>query len=173
MSGLDPITIASFLDELEKIAVAHGRTSVPKGRAGKRSMRAETLLRKEKDGTLFKHSDAAGSPQPVRGDSGDDPDAALPPKRAGDVPSKDRGNIPTTEKTGEPIRGDVGPMTSGESLYGGAETRKSKRKGEVPTQNNFDVQDRFDGRGEATTVQGPGVVQNSVNSGVNNPTEHA
>ena len=44
----------AFYDELEKIAASVRRMQVPKGRAGRRSMSVDTLLRKEKDGTLFR-----------------------------------------------------------------------------------------------------------------------
>lgn len=44
----------AFLDELEKIAVSRQRLSVAQARKGRRPMRVDTLLRKEKDGTLYK-----------------------------------------------------------------------------------------------------------------------
>lgn len=49
-----------FEDELRKIAASKSRMNVPKARTGRRSMRVSTLLRKDKDGTLFK----SGGPRP-------------------------------------------------------------------------------------------------------------
>lgn len=51
---MDPGWIPSFVDELEKIAISHGHMVVPKARSGRRSMSVTTLLRKERDGSLFK-----------------------------------------------------------------------------------------------------------------------
>lgn len=44
----------AFLDELEKIAASFKSLHVSKSRSGRRSMSVDTLLRKEKDGTLFR-----------------------------------------------------------------------------------------------------------------------
>ena len=44
----------SFLDELEKIAVSKHRMTVAQARKGRRPMRVDTLLKKEKEGTLYK-----------------------------------------------------------------------------------------------------------------------
>lgn len=46
----------SFLDELEKIAASGHRLAVPKTRVGRRSMRVTTMLKKDGEGTLFKHA---------------------------------------------------------------------------------------------------------------------
>lgn len=46
----------AFLDELEKIAISKGLLRIPQSRKGRRPMHVETLLKKEKDGTLFKES---------------------------------------------------------------------------------------------------------------------
>ena len=54
MADFESVRYASFLDELEKIAVSKGRMAVPHTRVGKRSMRVDTMLKKEKEGTLFK-----------------------------------------------------------------------------------------------------------------------
>jgi len=53
---------SAFLDELCKIAASKDRFSVAQSRAGRRSMSVDTLLRKEKDGTLYasKVADAVG-----------------------------------------------------------------------------------------------------------------
>jgi hypothetical protein len=41
-------------DELLKISAAKARMTVPQTRSGRRSMRVDTMLRKEKDGSLYK-----------------------------------------------------------------------------------------------------------------------
>lgn len=49
-----------MLDELDKIAVARKRMTVAQSRKGRRSMRVDTMLRKEKDGTLYKKAGKYG-----------------------------------------------------------------------------------------------------------------
>lgn len=155
-----------------------------------------------------KLGDAAGAPQDVRGDSKDDPGSADLPKRAGEVPSEGKGNIPTSEKTGS-LQGantQTSPVMSGEDLRG-AVANKARQRGDTPTQdvaadqpngriephaksitfdqsakpvkrgdtptlnNDMNKIDRFDGRGEATTITG--LAQNSNNVGAfNSPAEH-
>lgn len=44
----------AFSDELQKVAASKHRMAVPQTRSGRRSMRVDTLLRKDRDGTLFK-----------------------------------------------------------------------------------------------------------------------
>ena len=46
----------AFVDEI-KTAASQGRLTVPKSRSGRRPMSVDTLLRKEKDGTLYKASE--------------------------------------------------------------------------------------------------------------------
>jgi hypothetical protein len=46
----------AFSDELEKIAISRGRMNIPQSRKGKRPMRVSTLLKKEKEGTLYKEA---------------------------------------------------------------------------------------------------------------------
>lgn len=87
--------LAGFLDELEKIAAAHGQLRRPKERRGRRPMTVTTLLRKEKDGTLYK----GGYVADTRAAGADDPKAAVPVRRPGDVPSK--GPNVEAEKTGQ------------------------------------------------------------------------
>jgi len=152
--------LAGFVDELDKISSAHGRMHVPKERSGRRPMTVDTLLKKEKDGTLFKGADAAGAPQPVRG--GADGDGAAPlPKRAGEVPGRPS-MIPDSEKTGYVSPFPMTPIT--------AHPRSPKKRGDVPTQDDFNAVDRMDGRGEATTITG--LAQRSADIGVSNG-EHA
>jgi len=49
----------AFLDELEKIAAAREQLRHGKSRAKRRPMRVSTMLRKEKDGTLYKYTKQA------------------------------------------------------------------------------------------------------------------
>jgi len=47
--------LTSFVDEI-KTAASQGRLTVPKSRSGRRPMSVDTMLRKEKDGTLYKEA---------------------------------------------------------------------------------------------------------------------
>lgn len=47
---------AAFLNELQKIAVSRGRMRVPQSRKGRRPMHVDTMLKKEKDGSLYKEA---------------------------------------------------------------------------------------------------------------------
>lgn len=88
----------AFLDELEKIAVSSDRLRVvAQGRKGRRPISVSTFLKKDKDGTLFKHT---GNHEKVAGDNlGQagvpweegvaDPGAATKPKKRGEVPTKE------------------------------------------------------------------------------------
>ena len=128
--------LSGFLDELEKIAAAHGRMVVSKGRSGRRPISAAKLLAKDKKGKLFKKADAAGSPQDVRGDAGDDPEAAKLPKRQGEVPTRGA-NIPEDAKTGSVsvMGGDPNPFPTGATPA--APPGKLRLPGEVPSQDNI------------------------------------
>lgn len=44
----------AFSDELQKLAVSKDQLSIPQTRSGRRSMSVDTLLKKEKDGSLYK-----------------------------------------------------------------------------------------------------------------------
>ncbi len=48
----------SFLDELRKLAASKHRLSISKSRSGRRSLSVQTLLKKDKEGTLFKKAEA-------------------------------------------------------------------------------------------------------------------
>lgn len=87
------VTRAAFLDELTKIAVANARLdSTSKSRSGTRPISVDTLLKKEKDGTLYKKAeDWAGAPVDV-GVGVVDPASARRPRRKGDVPTEDDTN---------------------------------------------------------------------------------
>lgn len=50
----DPALRGAFLDELRKLAASKHRLSIPKTRSGRRSLSVHTLLKKDKEGTLFK-----------------------------------------------------------------------------------------------------------------------
>lgn len=164
-------TLAGFVDELEKIA-ASDKWTVAKGRTGTRPISVDNLLKKHKDGTLYKEADAAGNPQDVRGDSGDDPGAAKMPHRQGEVPTKEVG-IPVTAKTGQ-IQGantQTPAFTSGEDPFAFSEAKRPRKKGEVPSKDDGNVVDRYDQRESATTVHGLG--QNSSGIGAfNTPAEY-
>ena len=166
-------TLAAFVDELEKIAAAHGLSNIPKHREGRRPISVDKLLLKEKDGTLYKRADSQGNSQPVRGAGADDPGAAQPPRRRGEVLTKTPNISSESEKLGEVLRGEVSPFPTGDTSYSGyIEAKKPRKKGDVPTQDNVNVVDRYDGRGEATTVHG--LAQNSNSIGAfNSPAEHS
>jgi hypothetical protein len=159
---VNPASLASFADELGKIAASAGLAHIPKVRTGRRPISVDALLEKDKDGEwLRKKADSMGSPQDVRGDSVDDPGAVPLPKRRGEVPTKDPGNIPQSEKSGstplarrlERMRARLGPaektgtvpgantqtpaFTSGEDARAG--NSKARLPGEVPTQDNMSV----------------------------------
>lgn len=93
---MDPKFDACF-DELEKIASAKGMMHVPKGRAGRRSISVAKMLKKEKDGTLFKPSthlsgnvkEAWSSSEVPFSVGPADPAEARGVKRKGEVPSKE------------------------------------------------------------------------------------
>lgn len=55
------VSYDAFLDELRKIAAAKARMTVPQTRKGRRPMRVDTMLRKEKDGSLFKEAEDFGT----------------------------------------------------------------------------------------------------------------
>lgn len=188
---MEPQQLVGFLDELEKISAAHGRMRLSKSRSGRRPISVSRLLKKEKDGTLWKGAsllealnnaydryyreaglkvaDSQGNPQDVRGSGADDPGAAKLPRRLGEVPTKEP-NTPQSAKLGT-VRGDVSPLPVGEAPNANPEARKPRKKGDVPSLDDVNAVDRYDGRDSATTVHGLG--QSSSNIGaMNHPTEH-
>ena len=79
---------SAFADELEKIAIS--MRHMVKHRSGRRPMKVTTLLRKEKEGTLYKH--AQYSEQSSLFYTEDDPKtgkATATKKRKGEVPSRE------------------------------------------------------------------------------------
>jgi hypothetical protein len=130
-----------MVDELEKISASHGLTEVSKSRTGVRPISVDNLIKKHNAGTLYKQkkADSQGNPQDVRGSGADDPGAAQPPKRPGQVPTKDPTNIPMQAKTGM-VPGAVTqtlPVTTGEDMRAGNNT--APKPGYVPTQANMDT----------------------------------
>jgi hypothetical protein len=92
---VDPVGVlrSAFLDELEKIAVSRHRLSVAQSRKGRRPMTVTTLLKKEKEGTLYKHGQFYAPAQPFSTGPADPAEARRPKKKKGDVPSKEDGDV--------------------------------------------------------------------------------
>lgn len=63
--------LEAFQDEFVKISASRERMKVPKSRSGRRSMSVDTLLRKERDGTLFKSTPHAHGRVKVRDEADD------------------------------------------------------------------------------------------------------
>jgi hypothetical protein len=179
-----------MLDELEKISVAHGRLNqLTKSRSGRRPISARALLDKDKAGKLFKkEADSAGRPESVRGAGADDVGAAKVPRRPDETPSREP-NIPHEEKLGDvreafrraydfyydragkvaQVPGETtqtSPLTTGGTPP--IEAKRPRKKGEVPTLDDVNVVDRYDGRDFATTVHGPSTTLSGISNG-----EHA
>lgn len=83
---------AAFFDELEKIGAAR-KFHVSKERKGRRSISVHNLLKREKDGTLYKNSSSIGTVVPFAAPF--DANEARAPKRPGDLPSKEDGDTIT------------------------------------------------------------------------------
>ena len=82
---------AAFLDEMQKIAASRGRMRIPQSRKGRRPMSVTTLLRKEKDGSLYKDAAPVASLYALNA-SGPSPATDRPAtakRRPGDVPTLD------------------------------------------------------------------------------------
>lgn len=128
--------LEAFADELSKIAASHGLTVVSKTRTGSRPISVDRLLEKDREGSLRKKADSAGNPQDVRGDSVDDPGAAQPPKRRGEVPTHGSDDISVGQKTGSSGYQEITPpMSSGEEMRAG--NSKPRAYGEVPSQDRY------------------------------------
>jgi hypothetical protein len=85
---------AAFLDELEKIAASSKLLRHGKSRIGKRPMRVSTLLRKDKEGEIYKHGEGSmGNVVPFSDEDapGVTGRAAQAPKSPNDVPSREDG----------------------------------------------------------------------------------
>src|ERR1019366_124697 len=91
---------AAFIDELTKIAVKGKFLRGLSHRVGRRPMRVSTMLKREKDGELFKTTKAAGDgsipysnsdPQTSTGANGPTGTPATLPKVQGEVPSREDG----------------------------------------------------------------------------------
>jgi len=48
--------MSAFSEELSKLAAAKGKMSIPQSRKGRRPMKVDTMLKKEKDGSLYKYT---------------------------------------------------------------------------------------------------------------------
>lgn len=86
-----PYISTAFLDELEKIAVSGKRLRIAQSRKGRRPMRVDTLLRKEREGTLYRrtgndHKIAQIEPHVAGLVTGGE---VKPIKRKGDLPSRE------------------------------------------------------------------------------------
>lgn len=96
---------AAFLDELEKIAASSKLLRHGKARVGRRPLRVATLLRKEKDGEIYKFSGDGSMGNVVPFSNEDAPGvtgrAAQAPKSPNDVPSREDGR----ENSGTKIPG--------------------------------------------------------------------
>lgn len=57
MMDLTARVMCACATELLKVAAARARMTVAQSRIGRRPMRVDTMLRKEKNGTLYKHAD--------------------------------------------------------------------------------------------------------------------
>lgn len=95
MDSLFDVVRAAFLDELEKIAAASHMLRHSKSRVGRRPMRVGTLLKKEKDGEIYKHGGDGSVGNVVPFSDTDAPGvtgrAAQAPKSPNDVPSREDG----------------------------------------------------------------------------------
>jgi hypothetical protein len=137
---VDSVALTGFLDELGKIAAAHGLTSISKSRTGVRPISVDNLVKKHNDGSLFKkkHADSQGNPQDVRGSGSDDPGAARLPRRPGQVPTTDPANVPMQTKLGMyRLTDSTLPVTWGEDMRAG--NSKPRQPGQIPTQNNMNA----------------------------------
>lgn len=110
----------AFLDELQKIAAAKARMTVSQSRAGRRSMSVDTLLRKDKEGTLFKDKlssyvgqTANTSVYSISPDAGQ---PAAPKSKPGDVPSRDEGPTKAKIEESQNARGTTA-LVQGYSQY--------------------------------------------------------
>lgn len=134
---MSAVMLEAFRNELEKIALSAGLSHVGKVRSGARPISVSNLIEKHKDGTyLKKKADSAGSPQDVRGDSVDDPGAAQPLHRRGEVPTKGSDNVSVTQKTGSSGYQEITqPISNGEEMRAG--NSKPRAYGEVPCQDQY------------------------------------
>lgn len=65
ISPMSPETFSACRAELLKLAASWGRFNLPKDRKGRRPLKVSTLLKKEKDGTLFKQAFDPGASGPA------------------------------------------------------------------------------------------------------------
>lgn len=84
----------AFADEMQKISASRSIWRLAQSRKGRRPMRISTLLRKDKEGTLYKHKLSAPTEQATLNYQEIDPgrvegSQAIAKKKRGDVPSRD------------------------------------------------------------------------------------
>lgn len=134
----------AFLDELEKIAVSHGRMTVPKTREGRRPISVDNLLKKEKDSELYK---STGDAQKIA-------KGMILPDGSGFF----------TATVGKKKKANQVPFVTAHDP-GSAKT--PRKKGEVPSREDMDELPKLeDRRASAATVPGPGVALHDI--GVSN-----
>lgn len=84
---MEALTYRSMTNELEKISASKSRMTVPQSRSGRRSMRVDTMLRKEKEGSLYKQASMADELVQIQKLK------QRPPQNAGQYPTIDDSNI--------------------------------------------------------------------------------
>lgn len=142
---------AAFLDELDKIAVAHGRMTVSKTRSGRRSISVGTMLKKEKEGELYK---TTGDANKI---------AARLPDGSGFFTA----TVGKKKEKSSQFYGQSVPFSVGVGQPMGPEARKPRKKGDVPSREDMDELPKWeDRRGSAATVPGTGTTIGEV--GVSN-----
>lgn len=171
----------AFLSELQKIAFVDSHMDITKSREGRRPISVSKLLDKDKAGELYKKGDAQGNPQDTAAGSVDDPGAAKIKRRPGEGPSQGS-MIPLEQKYGSLrktalVQGGVfsegpSPIPTGESPNMSPESKKPRKKGDVPSQDDSNAVDRYDQRENATTVTGLGQSSSDIGTS-NHPGEHA
>ncbi len=80
--------VDAFFHEMEKIAASAFRLQVGKSRLGKRPLSVSSLLKKEKDGSLYKNTKIAIAILPYI-EPPRQAGSVIPPKKKGDVPTRD------------------------------------------------------------------------------------
>jgi hypothetical protein len=112
-----PVVGAAFADELLKIAAARKNMTVAQSRKGRRPMHVSTMLKKEKDGTLFKYTKGQ---EKKAGSEGSEQasllysegasrtgDRAKPKAKPGDVPSREGDTKSVKAENRQDARGTI------------------------------------------------------------------
>lgn len=146
-------TIKGFGDELEKLNASRSRMTVSQTRKGRRPMRVDTMLKKEKEGTLYKYTktasskldtkkkltkiSTAGSEQSRLEYQETEPGVTGSPAKAKVL----RGDVPTREKAAGEI--DPGRAT-------GKLAKAKPKKGDVPDRESGGGRVKAENRQDAT-----------------------